>query len=206
MQITTIEIFRRVQETLYTAKLGLEDLVHGPPERKMAGLRNLIVFGRAVTNVLQNLRSTESAFDSWYSKYVEEMKSDPLMKYFYELRSEILKEGKLEHLTQLYIREFRMPRDMQRFGPPPPNVKSFFMGDQYGGSGWEVQLPDGSIEKLYVELPYDIGVISLHFPSPPESHLTHKIEDLSIENLANLYFAYLDRLVVSANEEFRIGG
>ena len=138
MQVTTIEIMGRVQETLHTAKLGLDDLTKGPPERKLAGLRNLIVFGRAVTNVLQNLRSTESTFEEWYGKYVEEMKSYPLMKYFYELRSEILKEGKLEHVTQLYIRDFQPSRDMRRFGPPPPNVKGFFMGDQYGGSGWEV--------------------------------------------------------------------
>ncbi len=206
MDVTTIEIMGRVRETLRVAKLGLEDLTKGPPERKLAGLRNLIVFGRAVTNVLQNLRSTESTFEEWYGKYVEEMKSDPLMKYFYELRSEILKEGKLEHVTQLYIRDFQPSRDMRRFGPPPPNAKGFFMGDQYGGSGWEVQLHDGSIEKLYVELPYDIAVASLHFPRPPENHLGSKMEDLSIEKLASLYFAYLDRLVVSAKEEFRIGG
>ena len=107
---TTTDIIRSAEETLKTAEQGLEDLIKGPPERKLSGLRNLIVFGRAVTNILQNLRSIESDFDAWYERY-------------------------------------RIPEDLTRFGPPPPNAKGFFIGDNLGGSGWEVKLPDGSIEK-----------------------------------------------------------
>jgi hypothetical protein len=64
----------------------------------MPGLRNLIVFGRAVTNILQNLRSVVGAktFDEWYMPLQEEMRDDELLKYFYELRTEILKEGSLQ--------------------------------------------------------------------------------------------------------------
>lgn len=206
MQNKTGEILGRVKETLNTAQLGFRDLVQGPPERKTAGLWNLIVFGRAITNVLQNLRSVEPGFDGWYNKYVEEMKSDPLMRFFYMSRSEVLKEGKLEHYTRTHIKEFHYPQDLQRFGPPPPNAKGFFMGDRNGGSGWEVQLPDGSVEKLYVDLPVDIAEVSLGFPNSPESHLGRKIEDPSIENLGGLYFSYLERLVASAEKEFRTGG
>jgi hypothetical protein len=196
------EILKRVEETLQAAIIGLEDLIKGPPERKVAGLRNLIVFGRAVTNVLQNLRSAESTFDEWYEKYKVEMKSDPLMRYFYKLRTEILKEGKLEFFPQVYIKQLRMPQDLRHFGPPPPNAKGFFIGDQLGGSGWEIQFPDGSIEKLYVQLPYDIGVISLHFPNPPEFHIGHRIEDNSIEALSRMYMNYIGRLVSLAKEKF----
>ncbi|HDD44713.1 MAG TPA: hypothetical protein ENG63_07635 [Candidatus Desulfofervidus auxilii] len=98
---TTTDIIRSAEETLKTAEQGLEDLIKGPPERKLSGLRNLIVFGRAVTNVLQNLRSIESDFDAWYERYREEMKNAPLMRYFYKLRSKILKEGLLETVTIL---------------------------------------------------------------------------------------------------------
>lgn len=196
------DIFMRVEETLQTAKLGLEDLIQGPPERKLAGLRNLIVFGRALTNVLQNLRSIESNFDKWYARYREEMKSDPLMRYFYILRSEILKEGKLEFFARTHIKQLRIPEDIHRLGPPPPNAKGFFFGDKLGGSGWEIQLPDGSIEKLYVQLPYDIGTISLQFPNPPEVHLNNKIEDNSIEALSQMYINYLSRLVSLVKKEF----
>ena len=144
---TTSDILKDAQEILATAEHGFEDLAKGPRNRKLSGLRNLIVFGRAVTNILQNLRSTEPKFDEWYERYKNEMMSDPLMKYFYNLRSEILKEGSLKVSTHTYISHLQLPHDLARFGPPPPNAKAFFIGDNLGGTGWEVQLPDGSVEK-----------------------------------------------------------
>lgn len=200
---STIGIIRSAEETLKTAEQGLKDLIKGSPERKLSGLRNLVVFGRAVTNVLQNLRSTESDFETWYKRYKEEMRNDPLMKYFYELRSKILKEGILETSTRTYIRQLRIPEDLAHFDPPPPNVKRFFIGDNLGGSGWEIQLPDGSIEKYYVELPSDIGSVSLHFPDAPKYHLGQEINDTSIPNLAKLYINYLHQLVEAAKERFK---
>jgi len=132
------------------------------------------------------------------------MKSDALMKYFYELRSRILKEGLLEVSTEVYIRRLVFPQDLQRFGPPPPNARGFFIGDNLGGSGWEVQLPDGSLEKFYAELPSDIGSVSLHFPEPPESHLGKEIRDSSIEALSGMYIDYLRGMVQSANKRFEV--
>jgi len=201
---TTDDIIKSAEETFETAKQGLEELIKGPPERKLSGLKNLIVFGRAITNILQNLRSTESDFDNWYERYKEEMRNDPLMKYFYELRSKILKEGLLETLTRTYIRKLRTPEDLAQFGPPPPNARGFFIGDNLGGSGWEIQLPDGSIEKYYVELPSEIGSVSLYFPDSPKYHLGQEINDTSILNLAKLYVDYLHQLVMAAKERFKL--
>jgi len=62
----TAEVLRRGDDTLATAKLGLTDVLEGRPERRLGGLRNLIVFGRAVSNVPQNLRSIWPEFDSSY--------------------------------------------------------------------------------------------------------------------------------------------
>jgi len=201
---TTTDIIKNAEETLKTAKQGLKDLIKGPRERKLSGLRNLIVFGRAITNILQNLRSTESDFDTWYERYKEEMRNDQLMKYFYELRSKILKEGLLETSTHTYIKQLRIPEDLAQFGPPPPNARGFFIGDNLGGSGWEIQLPDGSIEKYYAELPSDIGSVSLHFPNAPKYHLGQEIDDTSILNLAKLYVDYLHQLVMAAKERFKL--
>ena len=128
--IATEDILKRVEETLITAKYGLEDLIKGLPERKLVGLRNLIVFGRAVTNVLQNLRSTENDFDVWYVKYQEEMGSDLLMRFFYDLRSKILKEGLIEISIHTNIRKLDIPGDLKRFGPPPPNTIGFPFGNK----------------------------------------------------------------------------
>lgn len=200
---TTAETLKRTEETLSTARQGLQDLVTGPPERKLSGLRNLVVFGRAVTNVLQNLRRTEHDFDEWYAKYRDEMESDPLMGYFYTLRTRILKEGLLETSTQTYIRQLSWPEDMSRLGAPPPNAKAFFIGDSAGGSGWEIELSNGSTEKYYVQLPAEIGSVSLHFPQAPEYHLGREIRETGIEALSRMYIDYLQELVKAAKEKFK---
>ncbi|MCH5527908.1 hypothetical protein [Pseudomonas syringae] len=46
----------RTEQTLSTAHFGLNILNSGPPEQKSAGLRNVLVFGRSVTFVIQNLK------------------------------------------------------------------------------------------------------------------------------------------------------
>jgi hypothetical protein len=197
----TAEILRDAQETLKTAFVGLRDLIEGPPPRKTSGLRNVIVFGRAFTNVLQGLRSTEPGFETWYKEYVDEMKNDPLMLYFYQLRSLILKKGILETGVRAYVKRL-FPGDMARFGPPPPFAKAFFIGDELGGTGWEIELPDGTKTKYYVEIPSEIGSVTLHFPRPPDRHLGKKINDTSVENLSRLYLGYLDRMSEDAKQKF----
>lgn len=198
----TAEIFARVKETLATARLGLRDVIHGGPERRLAGLRNLVVFGRAVTNVLQNLRGPEPAFESWYQPYVTEMRDDPLLRYFYVLRSEILKEGKLKTGSMLHIKRFEFPKDMQRLGSPPPGAGAFFMGDQAGGTGWEIKLPNGEIEKFYVDIPGDIGTSEVQLADAPKTHKGLAIPDPRIETLARLYFDYLTGMVDDARSTF----
>ena len=116
---TTASILKEAENTLFTAHLGLKLLYGTNPHERLAGLRNLIVFGRAVTNVLQNLRSTEGEkkFNEWYQPKVEEMKKDDISNYFYKLRSEILKEGTLNVHSSL---EFsgNLKSIMQRFQAP----------------------------------------------------------------------------------------
>ena len=77
--MATIEqVLQRTEDTLATAKHGYQDLISGERSRRFSGLRNLIVFGRSVTFVLQNLRSSvgKERFDSWYEPQQEMMKSD----------------------------------------------------------------------------------------------------------------------------------
>ena len=199
----TSSIMTDAKATLETAKHGLGDLLGTQPERRLPGLRNLIVFGRAVTNVLQNLRGRAAGFDEWYESRVREMESDPLLKYFYNLRSVILKKGVLNVSTSLYIDHLDMGNLFNRLPPPPSGASNFFIGDQVGGSGWEVELSDGTTEKYYVQLPADIGMVSkLHFPDSPSEHLGSAILDDSIENLSRMYISYLERLVADAAQRF----
>jgi hypothetical protein len=199
---TTGSILTNATQTLAGARLGLEDVQGPKPERRLAGARNLVVFGRAVTNVLQNLRSTEPAFDSWYEPYVKEMEGDPLLRFLYKLRSEILKEGVMSTGVSAYLSTFRFPEDMARLGPPPPNAKSFFIGDQNGGVGWEVAVGEGQLEKYYVELPGDIGEVSLHLHNAPSDHLGSKISDDRLETICEAYIRYLEKMVRDAQTRF----
>ena len=199
------DVLQRTSETLETAKFGLNDFLSHDARRKMPGLRNLIVFGRAVTNVLQNLRTYDRVrFDQWYGPLRSEMDQDPLLKFVYNLRSEILKEGKIgiggssTHISYLNTGDL-----MRSLPPSPVGATSFFIGDHLGGSGWEVPQPDGSIEKYYVALPEGSGITTrMHFTNPPSRHLGEDLIETSTESIATLYFGYLSNLVVKAYEEF----
>jgi hypothetical protein len=197
---TTSQILQRARDTLSTAKLGLRALKAGEPEARVAGLRNLVVFGRAVTNVLQNLRSTEATFNAWYNKYEAEMRADPLMKYFYDLRSRILKQGDLPVHSSVQLSGDPMAA-VRHAGPAPPGAKGFFIGDTIGGSGWEIQLPDGSTEKFYVTLPSQIpGLdtrVQIHLSDVPS-----QFRDRPVADLAEEYLGYLDRMVDDASTQF----
>lgn len=84
---TTQEILKRTWDMLETARLGASVATDNPdPRHRISGVRNVIVFGRAVTNVLQNLRATELTFDAWYAPVVQRMETDPLMRFLYELQ------------------------------------------------------------------------------------------------------------------------
>ncbi len=202
-------ILRAVDDTLQTAEFGLADLSASDPRRRVAGLRNLIVFGRAVTNVLQKLKTPlGTAFDDWYLSVQQRMRDDELMKYFYKLRSEILKEGSIGPLsTHTHIGSLG-PADMQLLQEgAPPGAKAFFMGDRLGGDGWEVELADGTKETYYVTLPGEIdATTSLHFKDAPTEHQGEQIEDTSIGALAARYIAYIRQLVSEASKRFGAPG
>lgn len=199
---TANSILDDVVGILETAKFGLDDFLNAQPERKMSGLRNLFVFGRAVTNVLQNLRNKEDSFDEWYKPYQDEMKNNMLLKYIYNLRTEILKRGVMKTSKALLIHSFSS-NDMARFGNPPLGATSFFMGDQLGGTGWEVQLADGSIEKYYVELPSDIGIVSTQFDNLPESVQLPPEVDGTVESISSYYYNFLEDMVTDAKAFFK---
>jgi hypothetical protein len=194
-------IIIKAEETLQTARYGFDDLTSGNRQRRFSGIRNLVVFGRSVTFVLQNLKTPvgEFAFNEWYEPIQEQMKSDVLMKYFVTLRNEILKQGKLPVSTSALINI--NPGDMAKLGTPPPGAKGFFIGDQAGGSGWEIELPDGTTEKYYVEIPQSMARVQQHFselPVPEDDELKRK----SIEDLCAYYLDKLENILDSARSSF----
>jgi hypothetical protein len=124
------------------------------------------------------------------------------MRFANDARNAILKEGSLatsnytyvEHLDGDNLAEFSRQHS-------PPGTVSTFIGDQLGGNGWEVQMPDGSIQKVYLDLPDQPGLSVtswLGFVDPPTHHDGSPITDTSLANIGALYVGTLVHLV----EEF----
>lgn len=195
------EVLVRTEQTLETAKHGFDDLVSKNKVRRFTGLRNLIVFGRSVTFVLQNLKSVvgKDRFDSWYEPHQESMKQDVVMKYFVKLRNELEKQGRLPVSSSARIHNFSS--DMISKYKQPPGTVGFFIGDQLGGSGFEVELPDGTKEKYYVEIPSSVAEVTQHFnelPVPDDNELKAQ----TIEQLSEFFLNTLEALLDNARKEF----
>ena len=193
-------IIRRAEETLETAMHGFGNLISSNKTHRFIGLRNLIVFGRSVTFVLQNLRSViKEDFDSWYKQEQEKMRKDPLMRYFVEARNILEKEGELN--IALRGRVHFSDDDIRKLGPGPPGTIAFFIGDKYGGTGWEVEMPDGITEKYYIELPPEMGEMKQCFSNFPESEAP-EFKDKPVEELCEIYLKRLELLLAGARERF----
>ncbi|WP_299510746.1 hypothetical protein [uncultured Limnohabitans sp.] len=194
-------IIQRVEETLETAKHGLSDLLDPSRTRWRTGLRNLITFGRSVTFVIQNLRGVRDVdFDSWYEPHQTAMKADPLMRYFVDARNELEKQGKLSVATSTHIKSFSSS-DIRKFGRPPVGAQRFFIGDTLGGTGWEVELADGTTEKYYVDLPASIGEVKQQFTNFPAAKAP-ELAGKSVEELCTMYIDKLQELVTRAKSHF----
>lgn len=91
-------VMTRAGTMLQLVEMGLSDI--DDPDmiflRIMRGLYNIAVFGRAVTNALQGLRRYDrQAFDEWYTPWLAEMTDDPLCRFFYVLRTDLLKKTEI---------------------------------------------------------------------------------------------------------------
>ena len=72
-------------------KQGLRDMEDPNDNRALFGFCGVVVFGRSVTLALQNLRTFDAvAFNKWYGPWEQEMRADPLLRFFYKLRTQLL--------------------------------------------------------------------------------------------------------------------
>ena len=153
----TDDVLRKARGVYDMARAGLADLLGPDPKRRTPGFWNAATFGRNVTFVLQNLRSIDAAgFDVWYTVRQDAMRADPLLQYFKKLRTVIEKRGGPETGSSVHI-EYMSTDDLAPLmANPPLNARSFFIGDQLGGSGWGIEMPDGTTERYYVALPESV--------------------------------------------------
>ena len=201
-------IFANTNEMLEMARAGLADATGPDPRRRRPGLMNLFTYGRSVTLTIQTMKNTDPAFAAWWEPYQERMKADPLMQFFNKTRTEVLHEGELTTGSHTVVGAHgpvdmgELARELQKHAPP--NAESTFLGDALGGNGWEVRMPDGSLAKVYFELPEGVDVeSSLTLADPPDQHDGQRITDASIGNLGRLYIAALTGIVDDFVTRFR---
>ncbi|MEJ7783294.1 MAG: hypothetical protein WKF96_00735 [Solirubrobacteraceae bacterium] len=193
-------ILANTREMLSMAHAGLADAKSPGPRRRRPGLMNLFTYGRSVTMAMQTMKHTDPAFEAWWQPYQAMMKSDPLMQYFNKTRTEIMHEGELTTVNYTVIGAEGPVNMGEVFAElskhAPPNTVATFLGDQLGGNGWEVRMPDGSTEHVYFQLPGDVDIESgLQLHHPPDQHDGKPITDNSIATIGGLYVATLDRIV-----------
>ncbi len=142
-------------------------------------------------------------FDAWYAPYRADMENNVHFKYLYKLRSQVLKEGKPPSITSgTYIGHLDSSPLAPLMQNPPPGATSFFIGDQLGGSGWEVTLPNGSTERYYVDLPPEIDITNTVWFADPSSAKGVPAPTVSVREVINEYLDYLGLMVSAAEAEF----
>jgi hypothetical protein len=189
---------------LDTARVGLDDFIHAAtPARRLAGLRNAVVWGRAVTNVLQNIKTFDrERFARWYEPRQAVLRENADFKYLYELRSQLLKEGVLGRISgSMHIEHFNTNQLAELH--PPPGARGFFLGDRLGGSGWEVALGDGTVETYYIELPTTWKIKTAAHFADVTTELGLPPPAKPIDRLLAEYLDHLSGLIRDADAEFK---
>ncbi|MCC4516980.1 hypothetical protein [Limosilactobacillus reuteri] len=207
-KVSLVQMIQQIEMTLNTMKMGIDLYKNSRNDqlKRDAGIRDAVVFGRAVTNSLQKLRGTElgkDEFDDWYKPWQTKLKEDKGFKFLYKLRSQILKEGILKTSSGIKINHLNIGDAYKLMKKAPFNVKSMFIGDAYGRSGFEVVLPDGSIENYYIKLPDYIDVeTSLEINKVPhyKGYYNNKITNTT--TLLDYYYKFLYTMVADAKLKF----
>jgi hypothetical protein len=191
---TTREILGRVVATLADAEAGWRDLcTETDAHRNMRGLKETINQGRSVTFVLQKLRSREPGFEIWYASIQMAMRSDPLMRYFHTLRTEIQKEG----LPSPIMGEIEFIREGAVVATAEVAVGEDVYGIWIAGGLHDPSRVDEATASNQQLLR------NIRLPNPPHEHLGLALTDDRIEYLARLYLDYLrERVVNLALNEF----
>lgn len=188
------DVFARVESRFRRVESAQEALLVSRKHARLDALEDLIVHGCALTIVMQNCRRLLPGFDDWYKPHAEKMATDPGMRRFYKMRSEVLKEGRLAVSPAAVL--FQAGPHL-RFPEPPTGAVAYIPYDHDTGQhGWLVRHSDGSEEKVLADLPADIQVAEFLTFSPP----TGSFDDLQVEMTANRYVSHLREMV----DELRI--
>lgn len=178
-------------------------MVRDLPQRQMAGFRNVVIFGSVVKRVLQDLPSDGAEFDKWYKPIRKEFKTSLLMKLFDELLAEIRKKDAAGLGSRARISNFNYPADVPKLGKRPANTRELFMGDHIGGTGWEVEVSPGVLEKYYAILPTAFGTVDDLLSSSAVVQTSKDTRRIDPAKLAEQYISALEKVLRAAEQHFR---
>lgn len=191
-RMSSAELVESAEDILRLAEEGLRWIEAGAKDKRLAGLRNVLVFGRACMLDLSALRRHHPGFDDWYEQNWAGMRDDPAMKSLETIRQLVLREVKPGGVvTQLMVRSAG-----RGYGPAPKKARAFFTGDRLGGTGWEVVMPDGSVEKYYVVVSDAIRPAGFGFRDEGTP------EESCLEPIMTKYVAHLREMLRSAKDHF----
>ncbi len=171
-----------------------------PTERRYH-LKNFVLHCSSVTHVVQGLRSKVSSFDEWWTSIVAVMDADPLMRYFYKLRTEILKKNAYHVSYKISPRPPHTSVTLRRsdIGPPPEHGMTFRVtGD---GPFWVLHSPAGrEIKSIRALLPEGCGGVGrLLFTDCPEAEFPKHFEG---QDIAEVCQAHMDRLLAIVEQAY----
>lgn len=204
---TTVEmIIYRARENLGIAKLAWNDIASKEPGRSGIGLNCAIIFGKSAIDVVKKLRRIRrKEFEEWLPPYELVMFEDPLIQWFFDQRSRILKTGELAKLDMATPLE-NLPYLMQKLlGEPPPDATRFFMTPE--GSGWFLEHPDGTGEQQFVDLTPSPELaeeysVTMSLAGCPTAIHDKELEDKTPQGLVSAFLGFVDWFINEAEAEF----
>lgn len=189
------DILTGAEPVLALVELGLEAVRTGMGKRRMAGLWNVAIFGPVVPRTLERLRAIAPDFEGWIAPYRAELETDVDLRRFAAFREQVARtEPSGSRFGAWFgVRGSGLPTRRKDLGPKPPNATRYFLRDARNGAGWEIRLPDGTMQKYYVELPELLSVTLFAGEHVGPRSLVHLCEE---------YVDVLRRLVHDAREQF----
>jgi hypothetical protein len=196
-EMSVAEVLDQSRGALHAAERALDQLENGAPAIvQLALIRYVVIECRRSTFVLQKLSSRVEGFDEWYESRRQAMSSDPLMRYFRDLRTQIEKEGLPAAMAELV--------DMAS----GTTIADVACGeDRHGIWVSGARRPDVAIAAgTYPDAAERMILRNFRLPDPPTTHRGNPITDLRFASLAELAITFLWAEVVNAaDDKFRHG-
>lgn len=188
-------MFIKTVNKLNDARSALENLKQASDFQKFrASFNSFLSHSRAVTYVLQKEGKRINGFSSWYDKKQKEMRSDELLRFVHNARTDDFHKGKPQLRSSTYIKSFSTNQAKK---PSDPKA-SMIIGSE--GVFWVVN--KGTPKERRVPIKEGKKYTSVVIDKVPQKHLGKRIAKKDPIYLSQLVLNYLENLVHEAKTTF----